>query len=78
MAEQETEKITATAPDAWVCLCGNQPHTSGFYPYADGHEVEPTVEAWGGRLYFCAACLRVIDQQTLEVVERPGTIVMLE
>ena len=69
------ERITAEAVDAWVCVCGNTSSTSGFFPYADGREVEPTAEAWDGVHYVCAECLRVIDAGTLAVVARPEVVV---
>ena len=72
------ETITAAlAEDAWVCICGNEPHLDGFYAYADGHEVEPTPEDWDGVHYFCASCFRVIDQNTLAVVAHPTSVEFL-
>lgn len=66
----ETIMTTDGNPDAWLCICGNQPHYSGFYPYHDGREVEPTTDGpWDGSSYVCADCYRVIDQRTLEVLE---------
>lgn len=65
-------------PDAWVCLCGNETHLDGFFPYHDGREVEPDVDGpWDGERFFCARCNRVITQGTLEVVERPDHITPL-
>jgi hypothetical protein len=53
--------------DAWVCICGNQPHHHGFYPCDEaGNEVEP-VTGWEG-LYVCAKCGRIIQKDTLEVI----------
>jgi len=55
--------------DAWVCICGNMPSENGFYPCnIEGTEVEPD-EYWNGRLYVCNQCKRMIDQNTLEIVE---------
>lgn len=58
-------------PDAWVCICGNEPSELGFYPINDkNEEVEPTKEDWQTNQYFCAQCGRVIDFDTLEVVRQ--------
>lgn len=74
-----TERITAQSSDDWECICGNRPDLDGFYPYHDGHEVEPDANGpWDGVRFFCASCFRVIDQNTLEVVERPSSVVFLE
>lgn len=55
--------------DAWVCICGNEPHKSGFYPVnSKGEEVEPTPEDWDTNNYKCYGCDRIINQDTLEVV----------
>lgn len=52
---------------AWLCLCGNTPHTSGFTPCdRSGDEMEPD-EDWHG-LYRCNACQRIIDQQNRKVI----------
>lgn len=64
-------------PDAWLCICGNNTFSSGFFPINDkNEEVEPTPEAWQTNQYCCAQCGRVIDQDSLEVVRRVdlGTI----
>lgn len=66
--------------DAWICICGNTPSDSGFYPIDnDSHEVEPTEKDWATNQYFCAKCGRVIDMETLEVVRKlePAEIVRL-
>ena len=32
--------------EAWICLCGNQPGSDGFYPCkAQGEELEPILGA---------------------------------
>jgi hypothetical protein len=75
------EKITIEDGDAWVCICGNTTHTSGFYPCdEEGNEVEPTPEQWTTNTYVCFQCGRVINQDTLEVVKRvnPDTIQTLD
>jgi len=56
--------------EAWICLCGNQPNSDGFYPCdTNGHEVEPAGPAWTN-LYVCARCGRIIQHDTLEIVGR--------
>lgn len=56
-------------PDAWICVCGNQPEDDGFHPCdAEGNEMEPWADSDWANLYACAACGRIIDQFTLEVV----------
>lgn len=58
-------------PDAWICICGNDTFSSGFFPINDeNEEVEPTPEDWTTNQYCCAECGRVIDQATLAVVRQ--------
>lgn len=69
----QTEYITrtSTAPDSWLCACGNTPAADGFYPCdREGQQVEPTAEAWTTDCYVCARCGRIIHQERLEVVGR--------
>lgn len=74
-----SERIKAPAEDWWVCVCGNEPHTGGFYPYHEGREVEPIAGGpWDGVHYVCADCCRVINQETLEVVARPLSVTFLD
>ena len=55
----------------WICICGNIPHGSGFYPCDQkGIEVEPTPEEWTTDCYVCYRCGRIINQHTLHVVGR--------
>jgi hypothetical protein len=68
----EKERITHELgnPDAWICICGNEPHEDGFFTCdQDGNEVEPD-EHWTTDCYVCNACGRIIHFQTLEVVGR--------
>lgn len=59
--------------DAWVCKCGNMPHTDGFYPCdKHGNEMEPKIGSGWEDLYVCARCGRIIKQDTLEVVGTKG------
>lgn len=67
------ERISAEEgwPDAWICLCGNTPNGDGFDPCdVYGNSVEPTEKEWTTNCYVCCYCGRVIDQDSLEVVER--------
>lgn len=53
--------------EAWLCLCGNNPSSDGFYPCdAAGNEVEP-LSGWSG-FYVCLRCGRIIDPHSLRVV----------
>ena len=55
--------------EAWICICRNRPDADGFYPCNfEGGEVEPTEAEWKSGLYVCAACGRIINPDTLEVV----------
>ena len=55
--------------DAWVCVCGNNPASAGFYPCDDeGNEIEPLVGSDWKNLYVCAECGRIINLGTLEIV----------
>lgn len=66
-------EVVVDHPDDWICLCGNRPMQDGFYPCnAKGEMVEPTVETWTTNWYVCARCGRIIDQNTLEVVDVRG------
>lgn len=57
--------------DAWVCLCGNTPAATGFYPCdVEGRQGEPTPTDWTTNCYVCGRCGRIINQKTLEVVGR--------
>jgi hypothetical protein len=55
----------------WECICGNTPSRSGFFPCdQNGSEVEPTPEEWTTNCYVCEGCGRIINQDTLHVVDR--------
>lgn len=55
--------------EAWICICRNTPVDGGFYPCDEkGNEMEPTISGGWTDLYVCAACGRIIKQDTLEVV----------
>ena len=66
---QEIILLEASERDAWICLCGNEPQSDGFYPCdKTGNEMEP-VTGWSG-LYVCHRCGRIINQDSLEVIGR--------
>jgi hypothetical protein len=63
--------------EAWVCLCGNRPDSDGFYPCdKNGNEMVPS-EGWED-LYVCARCGRIINQDSLEVVDRNPNFKLLD
>lgn len=57
-------------PQSWICICGNQPENSGFFPcLLSGDEVEPDKDGpWDGVHYRCFGCGRIIDQESRLVV----------
>ena len=73
-----SEKITNPTSDTITCICRNTADSSGFYPYNNGAEVEPTPEDWDGESMFCAACLRVFQQTTGTVTDHPTSIHTLD
>lgn len=55
--------------DAWTCLCGNMPHSDGFFPCDPaGTIVEPTEANWPIPIYVCDRCGRIIHGKTLQVI----------
>jgi Protein of unknown function (DUF2958) len=63
------ERIHQHAEDDWICLCGNDALSDGFYPCnALGEEIDPTPKDWTTNCYVCAKCGRIINQDTHEVV----------
>ena len=66
---KEYIKHKASSPDDWICSCGNEPASDGFYACDEnGNEIEPTPEHWKQPLYVCGRCGRIIHQETMEVV----------
>ena len=61
----------AGSEEAWICICGNDPVSDGFFTCDEnGDEMEPLIgSGWDG-LYVCNRCGRIIRQDTLEVVGR--------
>ncbi len=67
MTKREFITLEAGNQDAWICVCGNEPQTDGFYPCDEtGNEMEP-VRGWNG-LYVCHGCGRIIQQDSLEII----------
>jgi hypothetical protein len=76
IASKEFIKHEADNDEAWICLCGNQPHYDGFFPCdKNGNEMVPA-EGWQD-LYVCTRCGRIIDQNTLEVIGKNPNFVLL-
>jgi hypothetical protein len=66
-----TEYVERSRAGDLLCVCGNKPSGTGFFPVnARNEEVEPTLEDWPRSLYACFQCGRIIDQASLEVVRR--------
>lgn len=68
------EYIVEDGEDWWVCKCGNQPNSDGYFPSSDiGEIVSPDVGGgWDQIHYVCHRCWRIINQNTLEIVGRCG------
>ena len=56
--------------DWFQCLCGNEPHSDGFYScLGDGTVVSPTKDGeWDEETYLCIRCQRIIHGESLLVV----------
>ncbi len=68
---KETIKLrNAGDKGSWICICGNEPASDGFFTCdKDGNEIEPIEGGvWDGHSYACNKCGRIIDQETLEVI----------
>jgi hypothetical protein len=47
---------------AWICVCGNQPHKDGFCPCnSEGKQVKPAADEWTTNRYVCGRCERIIN-----------------
>jgi hypothetical protein len=69
--ENVKEHIQSSTSGDFLCICGNTPSDSGFYPINDNNEeVEPSKDVWTTNQYFCNQCGRIFDQDTLEVVRK--------
>jgi len=63
--------------EAWICQCGNRTDSDGFFPCdKDGNEMVPS-EGWEN-LHVCARRGRIIDQDSLEVVDRNSSFKRLD
>jgi hypothetical protein len=79
VATERLQGNVLTEGGDWVCPCGNEPHMDGFFPYHDGAEVEPDADGpWDGVHYFCAACFRIINQNSGAVVDQVSFVQQLE
>jgi hypothetical protein len=66
-----SEKITANNYGDFTCLCGNVASSDGFIASdIKGNELEPIIGGKWKNLYTCNRCGRVINQDTLEVVNK--------
>ena len=83
-----TEWIYESLAGDWLCVCGNTPDAQGFWPYADGHQVDASDPRWDGHASACRRCRRIVGGWNAEeradgsirlpVIDRPDTIVWLE
>lgn len=77
VSAKEFIKHKDSEKEAWVCICGNTPDSNGFYPCDNqGNETIPA-EGWEG-LYVCAQCERIIEQNTLDVVDQNANFKRLD
>jgi hypothetical protein len=76
-AKDPSAEYVDVSDDEWLCVCGNTSDNNGFYAYDEGEEVEPD-DDWDGSSYFCAACARVFNMNTGEVVDQPETITNMD
>lgn len=59
--------------DAWICICGNNTSSGGFYTCDyNGMEMEPLADSNWDNLYVCGDCGRIIEGMTLKVIGRVG------
>jgi hypothetical protein len=64
------EYIAETEFFEWICNCGNLPEDDGFYTVNSKNQlVEPTYKAWDSNNYCCLRCGRIIDVDSLQVVD---------
>lgn len=69
LSEAENLNHQQSHPDAWVCVCGNDPTDQGFYPCdINGDNVEPAAEQCKSALYLCKRCGQIIHEEILEMV----------
>ena len=81
-ADDKPEHITLEDgnEDAWICVCGNEADSDGFWPCdTNGNGVTIDKDGpWDGILYVCAKCGRIFRQDTMEVVGLNPAPVLLE
>jgi hypothetical protein len=54
--------------DWFQCLCGNEPHTDGFFSCEIWGEIVSPTPSWTNDHYVCGRCSRIIIGETLLVV----------
>lgn len=65
------EKVKVNSYGDFTCICKNTPSDDGFFTTdIKGNELEPVIGGEWENLYTCNSCGRVINQDTLEVVNR--------
>ena len=70
-AHPDRERITGISEGWWTCVpeCGNEPHLEGFYASdSEGRPVDPVQGAWDENTNVCAACGRIFNQDTGEII----------
>jgi len=61
--------ILEVADNYWECRCGNTPNSDGFEACNEfGLLVPSELGPWGGVLWACLRCWRIINGDTLEVL----------
>jgi hypothetical protein len=69
-----TEFITVENADDdwWICVCGNEPDGSGFWPCdANGNGVSIDIDgSWDGHSHVCVECGRIFTTPSMQVIGR--------
>lgn len=67
MDREESINYQGDNKEAWLCICGNDTSSDGFFPCdTNGNEMVPA-EGWDD-LYVCGRCGRIINQHSLKVI----------
>jgi len=71
-----TEQIKVDNENWWICICGNEPHTDGFYTCdANGYIMSPAEDGgWDQKHYICMGCNRIIDADTAFVTAKANKL----
>ena len=65
----EQIKLAEYDNESFICICGNEPCSEGFYPCdSTGKYIEPCIDEGWIDLYRCDRCGRIINQNTLKVI----------